>query len=66
MLTPNDVKLRLQANREFIKNESTVLSSPGATACALAVELYAEVLQEIAHGSIDPKSLAMAALDIEA
>ena len=30
---------------------------------SLTLELYKEVLEEIAHGSIDPKSLAVTALE---
>ena len=64
MLTPNDVRLMKQAveSRENNKLATTVV--PGAIH-KLRTEFYKTVLLEIAHGSIDPKSLARAALEPE-
>ncbi len=58
MLTPNDVRIR----KNKIGDHLSVVGSSLLPERYLLIKLYKEVLQEIASGSIDPKSLAIAAL----
>lgn len=57
MLTPNDVRSKKIAMAEML----TIL--PASSAPGLLCKIYEEVLEEISKGSIDPKSLAIAALE---
>lgn len=64
MLTPNEVRDKKHNN----KLRAAFQLSPTLTNSMvkkLDSELYIEVLKEIASGSIDPKSLAIAALEKE-
>lgn len=58
MLTPNEIRDQKKFNKQRAK------LSP-ATAHLLKIKLYELVLREIAKGSVDPKSLAIAALEPE-
>jgi len=60
MLTPNDIK-----NKKLIIKAKTDITSGSFKAILdrrMIMELYEEVLKEIAKGSVDPKSLAIAVL----
>ncbi len=64
MLTPNEVRKR---RREILAPKAPgiiEIPTPDIRQSQTLV-LYAEVLREISQGSIDPKSLALAALGIE-
>lgn len=63
MLTPNDIRRRKAEIETRIEARVHRITPPLATRQTLLMELYEEVLREIAHGSIDPKSLAQAALE---
>ncbi len=59
MLTPNDIKSDVDA----IKSTQAAPGDLGSyQARAMRMALFTKVLCEIASGSIDPKSLAIAAL----
>ena len=64
MLTPNDVRSKLKEIEKGRTGEFFIMDSL-VSKKSLLCELYAEVLREISKGSIDPKSLALAALGIE-
>jgi hypothetical protein len=66
MLTPNDVKIKRQEVMEGLKDSMLLPQYAEEEFRLKLLSLYVEVLREIATGSIDPKSLAMATLDIEA
>ena len=54
MLTPNEIR-----RKKYLISRLSLSSTEGLMLC----DLYELVLKEISNGSIDPKSLAMAALE---
>jgi hypothetical protein len=68
MLTPNEVRKKKQAVEDEVSAiiaNTHPLGFPRTSRPVLLNEFYEEVLREISQGSIDPKSLAIAALGIE-
>ncbi len=64
MLTPVAVKIMKAAVESRATSELATTVVPGAVH-KLRTDFYKDILLEIAHGSIDPKSLARAALEPE-
>ena len=65
MLTPNDVKKMWSEIENRIEAKASQIMPLRTIRETLTTELYETVLHEIAMGSIDPKSLALAALKEE-
>ena len=65
MLTPNAVKRERQEIESKIEARLHRIVPPLATRETLTTELYEKVLLEIAHGGVDPRNLALAALGKE-
>jgi len=57
VLTPNDVRERKKEEVIIFSTDKRFIPEDAL------VEIFVEVLEEIARGSIDPKSLALAALE---
>lgn len=63
MLTPNAVRAKKAEIENLIEANVGHITPRLATRETLTMKIYTEVLREIADGSIDPKSLALAALE---
>jgi hypothetical protein len=66
MLTPHDVREKLEAKNRFIEENKHNLLMPLTTSGEMTLEIYEEVLEAVAAPDcIDPRSLALAALGVE-
>ncbi len=65
MLTPNDVRVKKRKIHEDLRSSELIPHMAEIDFRMDQISFFCEVLREIAHGSIDPKSLARAALEPE-